>query len=93
MLKFLESSLAKATIQIHEYLALTYDYETASGTREFWKQACAQEADVRPVVELVQEDEESWRVWACGCGECDSCVSLEFHKPELQLFELHACAL
>ncbi|CAK9073372.1 Uncharacterized RNA pseudouridine synthase Caur_0901 (RNA pseudouridylate synthase) (RNA-uridine isomerase) [Durusdinium trenchii] len=51
----------KATIQIHEYLALTYDYETASGTREFWK----------------QEDEESWRVWACGCGECDSCACMQ----------------
>ena len=28
----------KTTIQIHEYLALKFEYETAIGTKEFWKQ-------------------------------------------------------
>ena len=27
------------TVQIHEYLALKFDYETALGTRDFWAEA------------------------------------------------------
>jgi len=48
-------------IQLHEYLALKYNYENAIGTREFWKTVRAKNLDKCP----------------CTCGSCVNCAATQ----------------
>lgn len=51
----------KATIQIHEYLALKFDYECAEATKNFWRE--------------VKND--SIKEQPCQCGRCDTCATMQ----------------
>ena len=46
------------TIQIHEYIALEYNHETASGCREFWRKIAREGIFEQP----------------CTCGTCKQCA-------------------
>ncbi|CAJ1386731.1 unnamed protein product [Effrenium voratum] len=52
---------AEAAIQIHEYLALKFNYETAVGTREFWKEVEQKKLTMQP----------------CLCGLCEVCACMQ----------------
>mmetsp|Transcript_57275 Transcript_57275/g.121770 ORF Transcript_57275/g.121770 Transcript_57275/m.121770 type:complete len:826 (-) Transcript_57275:93-2570(-) len=49
------------SIQLHEYLALKYNFENARLTREFWAQVNSQELSKAP----------------CTCGYCDVCATTQ----------------
>ena len=65
------------TVQIHEYLALKFDYETALGTRDFWAEAPFGARVARIVcfrachAEVLQKD---LKIQPCTCGKCAICA-------------------
>ncbi|CAE7034563.1 unnamed protein product [Symbiodinium sp. CCMP2592] len=52
---------SKDTVQIHEYLALKFDYETALGTRDFWAEVLQKDLKIQP----------------CTCGKCAICACMQ----------------
>ncbi|CAE7212537.1 unnamed protein product [Symbiodinium microadriaticum] len=52
---------SKETVQIHEYLALKFDYETALGTRDFWAEVLQKDLKIQP----------------CTCGKCAMCACMQ----------------
>lgn len=50
-----------AVLQIHEYLALKFDYECAQATRDFW-------ADVK-TNQITKQ--------LCACGRCEKCATMQ----------------
>eukprot|EP00435_Cladocopium_sp_Y103_P071288 s290_g37.t1 len=50
-----------AVLQIHEYLALKFDYECAQATRDFW-------ADVK---------KNQIKKQLCACGRCEKCATMQ----------------
>ncbi|CAE7612604.1 unnamed protein product [Symbiodinium natans] len=51
----------KDAVQLHEYLALKFDYETALGTREFWAEV----------------ERKGLKTQPCQCGKCGICACMQ----------------